>query len=49
VLDTGNDAGSLPDMKQEEQLRLLSIFHYVVAGLSALFACIPIIHLALGL
>jgi hypothetical protein len=36
-------------MKQEEQLRLLSIFHYVVAGLSALFACFPIIHLTLGL
>ncbi len=36
-------------MKQEEQLRLLSIFHYVVAGLSALLACIPIIHLVLGL
>jgi hypothetical protein len=49
VLDTGNDAGSLPDVKQEEQLRLLSIFHYVVAGLSALFACFPIIHLTLGL
>jgi hypothetical protein len=49
VLDTGNVAGSLSNMKQEEQLRLLSIFHYVMAGLSALFACIPIIHLTLGL
>ena len=36
-------------MKQEEQLRLLSIFHYVVAGLSALFACFPLIHLTVGL
>jgi hypothetical protein len=33
----------------EEHLRLLSIFHYVCAGLVAFFACIPIIHLILGL
>ena len=32
-----------------EHLRLLSIFHYVVAGISALFACIPIIHLVIGI
>jgi len=32
-----------------EHLRLLSIFHYVLGGLSALFACIPIIHVVLGL
>ena len=32
-----------------EHLRLLSIFHYVVAGLTALFACIPMIHLTMGL
>src|SRR5215471_17903099 len=32
-----------------EHLRLLSIFHYVVGGLMALCACIPIIHLLLGL
>ena len=32
-----------------EQLRLLSIFHYVVAGMQALFASFPIIHLVLGL
>lgn len=31
-----------------EHLRLLSIFHYVVGGLLALFACIPLIHVALG-
>ena len=35
--------------QDEEQLRLLSVFHYVVAGLMALFACIPLIHLAIGL
>jgi hypothetical protein len=32
-----------------EHIRLLSIFHYVVAGIAALFACIPLIHLFLGL
>jgi hypothetical protein len=31
-----------------EHLRLLSIFHYVVGGITALFACIPIIHLVVG-
>lgn len=31
-----------------EHLRLLSIFHYVVAGVLALFACVPIIHLGVG-
>lgn len=34
-----------PDL---EHLKILSIFHYVVAGLVALFACIPLIHLAVG-
>ncbi len=32
-----------------EHLRLLSIFHYVVAGITALFACFPIIHFIVGL
>ena len=32
-----------------EHLRLLSIFHYVVSGVSAFIACIPIIHLVIGL
>ena len=32
-----------------EHLKLLSIFHYVVSGLAAFFACIPIIHLVVGL
>lgn len=32
----------------EEQLRLLSIFHYIVAGLIALFACLPILHIGMG-
>ena len=32
-----------------EHLRLLSIFHYIVGALAALFACFPIFHLAFGL
>ena len=35
--------------QDEQQLRLLSIFHYVCAGMVALFACFPIIHLVIGL
>ena len=31
-----------------EHLRLLSIFHYVVAGMQALFACFPILHFLIG-
>lgn len=37
-------------MDQDDQhLQLLSIFHYVVGGLIALFALFPVIHLAMGL
>lgn len=37
-------------MNQDEQyLKLLSVFHYVVGGLVAFFACIPFIHLSLGI
>ena len=37
-------------MNQDLQhLKLLSIFHYVVAGLLALIACFPIIHFVVGL
>lgn len=32
-----------------EHLRLLSIFHYIVAALTFLFACLPLIHLFLGI
>jgi hypothetical protein len=35
--------------QDEEQLRLLSIFHYVCAGLAAFVACFPIIHLVIGM
>ena len=43
----------LPESQQEaidnEHLKLLSIFHYIVSGIAALCACIPFIHLAIGL
>ena len=35
--------------QDEDHLRLLAIFHYVVAGLAGLFALFPIFHLVLGL
>ena len=44
-----NDLQAQQQRSDTEHLNLLSIFHYVIAGLSALFACFPVIHLALGL
>lgn len=35
--------------KDEQHLRLLKIFHYVVAALVALFSCLFIIHLVIGI
>ena len=37
----------MEDYKQ--QLKLLSIFHYVLGGLTALFSCFPFIHIAIGI
>jgi len=33
----------------KENLKLLSIFHYIVGALTALCACIPLIHVAIGI
>jgi hypothetical protein len=33
----------------DDHLRLLTIFHYIVAGLTALFGCMPCIHLSFGI
>ncbi len=33
----------------EQHLRLLAIFHYVVGGLTALCGCFPLIHVTVGL
>ena len=35
--------------QDSEHLKLLAIFHYVVAGITALFACIPFLHFFIGL
>lgn len=35
--------------QDQEHLRLLEIFHYVVAGLAALFSFLPIFHLVIGI
>jgi hypothetical protein len=35
--------------ENEQYLKILSIFHYVVGGIAALFACFPIIHFVVGL
>jgi len=34
--------------RDSEHLRLLSIFHYVLAGIVGLCACIPLIHVTIG-
>ena len=36
-------------VQDAEQIKLLVIFHYVLAGFTALMACIPIIHMVMGL
>lgn len=35
--------------QDREHLRLLSIFHYVMAGIAVLFSLVPVIHLVIGL
>ena len=35
--------------QEKDTLHILAIFHYVIAGLIALIACIPLIHLTIGL
>ena len=44
-----NAAPNSQQIIDNEHLKLLAIFHYVLGGISALFACIPIIHLVMGL
>jgi hypothetical protein len=34
--------------RDEEHLRLLATFHYVLAGIAALFALFPIVHFVIG-
>jgi hypothetical protein len=35
--------------KDEEHLKLLSIFHYVAGGITGVIACFPIMHLFMGM
>jgi hypothetical protein len=35
--------------QDQEHLKLIAIFHYVVAGMAALFACFPLVHFGIGL
>ncbi|MBW7907738.1 MAG: hypothetical protein H3C50_02295 [Kiritimatiellae bacterium] len=35
--------------QDDEHLNLLGLFHYVVGGVTAIFSCIPLIHVGIGL
>ena len=35
--------------QDQEHLRLLSLFHYIVGGIIGLFACLPIFHVIAGI
>jgi hypothetical protein len=39
----------LENTQDTDQLRLLSIFHYVVAGLGGLVSLVPLLHVAIGI
>ena len=38
-----------PPTDDLQHLKLLAVFHYVLAGIFAFFGCFPIIHLAIGI
>lgn len=38
-----------PTAEDLQQLRLLSVFHYVLAGVTAVFSLFPLLHLFMGL
>ena len=38
-----------PPSTDQEHLGLLALFHYIVGGLTVLFACFPLIHLGVGI
>lgn len=35
--------------QDDEHLRLLVIFHYIVGAVTALFGCLPLVHLMMGI
>ena len=43
------EARALNMSQDQDHLRLLSVFHYVVGGIAGLFSFFPVIHLVLGL
>jgi hypothetical protein len=45
----GGDIVNQDKQQYEQYLKILSVFHYVVGGIAALFACFPIIHFVVGL
>src|SRR5438132_7820213 len=58
VYEVGEERGAVQDVCADvmndvnddlEHLRLLALFHYIVAGLAGLCACFPIIHLVIGI
>lgn len=49
-ISTGAPLGASDQPSEDrEHINLLVVLHYVMAGLTALGACVPIVHLALGL
>lgn len=43
------DFADLYERQDREQLQILSILHYVLAGISAVIGCFPLLHLTFGL
>jgi len=39
----------LENTQDADQLRLISIFHYIVAGIAGLFSLFPLVHVAVGI
>ncbi len=35
--------------EDNKHLNLLSMFHYILAGITAFFACLPVIHVVIGI
>jgi hypothetical protein len=48
VLNTGSK-GNKMNNEDIKNLDLLSLFHYILGGITALFACIPFLHVFIGL
>ncbi|MCK5841224.1 MAG: hypothetical protein KAH31_03585 [Candidatus Sabulitectum sp.] len=44
-----NQAGEFMSTADKDTLHILSIFHYILAGIIALIFCIPLVHLAMGI